>query len=350
MTKIMTTDLQDKYIGTLIGCASGDALGMPIEGWKRTQIKRYVGRVTQFMDPVIIKDDRTGLRFLKDEDGPLKCYTEDLVSGEFTDDTILTVALAESIVACSGLDIFDVGARQLGAYEAQRQPDGSVKGGFGRTTHQGIENLRRGISPLESGVIGGPGNAPAMKISPIGLYMHARGKYDEGLVFAEQVGRITHLDPRSLAGGVVQAHGVYSVLQGISRDDFVHSLADVCLRYEKLVTPEFPLYQRGSLLSRLEWIREHQEVSAQEAHEELRSSSEAFCSHAFALFMFQKYWDDPIEGMIETVNYGGDCDTTGAIFGALCGAKYGMIFPEKWVNGLLEKDKLIKLGEQMYQL
>src|SRR3989338_7218235 len=343
-------NIKDRYIAAFLGCAIGDCLGMPIEGWKKSQIERHVGKVTTFLDPVIIKDERTGLRFIKDQDGPLKCYTEDLKAGEFTDDTILTIGLAKSIIESNGFNLNNAAQHQLLAYEAQRQPDGSIKGGFGRTTHEGIANLKRGLSPLESGVIGGQGNAPAMKMMPVGLYMHATGKYNEGVRFAEQVGRITHLDPRSLAGGVVQAHAIYSVLQGISRKDFVNSLVDVCKQYEKQVTTEFPLHESGSVLSRLEWIQQNYDATPDIAHNHLRSSSEGFSSHPFALFMFQKYWDNPIEGLIETVNYGGDCDTTGAMYGALCGAKNGLIFPEHLVNGLKEKEKLISLGEKMYGL
>ena len=66
--------------------------------------------------------------------------------------------------------------------------------------------------------------------------------------------------------------------------------------------------------------------------------------------MFQKYWNNPIEGLIETVNWGGDADTTGAIYGALCGAKHGMIFPEKWIKETKNLEPLIKAAEGIYDL
>ena len=31
--------MKERYIATLVGCALGDILGMPVEGWKREQIK-----------------------------------------------------------------------------------------------------------------------------------------------------------------------------------------------------------------------------------------------------------------------------------------------------------------------
>lgn len=47
---------KERIIGTLVGCAVGDALGMPVEGWPKARIKKHVGRITEMMDPVILRD------------------------------------------------------------------------------------------------------------------------------------------------------------------------------------------------------------------------------------------------------------------------------------------------------
>ncbi|MEK6904990.1 MAG: ADP-ribosylglycohydrolase family protein [Nanoarchaeota archaeon] len=339
---------QDCYIATLLGCAIGDALGMPVEGMKAQQIKKYVGRVIDFIDPVIVRDSE-GRELKADEFGKLKSYTRDFKKGEYTDDTILTLALAEALVA-KGFDLEEVARRQVAEYTQRIRPDGSVLGGFGQTTILGFKNILAGRSAYESGVIGGPGNAPVMKMSPVGLYMDATGKYEGGLEFAEAVGKVTHLDPRSVVSGVVQAHAVYSLLQGVSRDEFLDSIVSVSRKYEKPVTAEFYLHGKGSLTSRLEWIVEHKDAGDAEAHKVLGSSSNVFQSYPFALFMFQKYLDKPVEGLIETVNYGGDCDTTGAMYGALAGAKHGLIFPREWLDVLQNRDKIIRLGQNLYGL
>src|SRR3989344_2902245 len=343
--KTKTSQKQDQYVAALLGCAIGDALGMPIEGMKHQQIKKYVGRITDFIDPVIVYDEN-GNELKQDEFGKLKSYTRDFKKGEYTDDTILTLALAESLTAMKGFDLDDVAQRQVAEYTSRIRADGSVFGGFGQTTIDGFKNILAGKSVSESGVIGGPGNAPAMKMSPLGLYMDATGRYEEGLQFAEAVGGITHLDPRSVASGVVQAHAIYSLLQNVSREQFVTSLVAVSKKYEKAVTPEFPLHDKGNLTSRLEWIAKNKNADDTEAHKTIGSNSNVLQSYPFALFMFQKYWNDPLEGLIETVNYGGDCDTTGAMYGTLAGAKNGLFFPESWLEELQNKDKIIKLGQK----
>ena len=339
----------ERYIGTLLGCAVGDALGMPVEGWNRDQIKKYVGRITKPIDPVILKDS-SGNLIEKDEFGELKSFTKDLSIGDGTDDTVLTFALGESILEKKGLDIYDIAKRQLAAYEATLKPDGTSSAGFGTTTIEGFKNLQKGLSPLESGIIGGPGNAPAMKISPVGIYMDVTGKYNEGLHYAELIAKITHLDPRSVALGPVHAHVIYSLLQGVSRDELINSAFDVCLKNEKQVTGEFMCHEMGSLASRLQWIKENKDTDTETAFKNIRNSSLGFESYPFTLFMFQKYWDDPIEGMIETVNHGGDCDTTGAIYGTMCGAKNGLIFPSEWTGVSKYFARAFGLGRGLYNL
>jgi len=189
-----------------------------------------------------------------------------------------------------------------------------------------------------------------MKMSPVGLYMHATGRKEDGKEMARLIGRATHLDERAIACGVVQAEAVYNLLNGVSRREFIDSAIECCKKNEKVNSMIFPNAEKGNLLSRLNWIRNNENVSSDEAKRVLGCSSLAIEAYPFTLFMFQKYWDNPIEGLIDTINYGGDCDTTGAMYGALCGAKNGMIFPERWTQKLKEKDRLQNLGEQIYSL
>ena len=319
---------KDKSIGTIIGCGVGDSLGMPVEGWKPEQIKKYAGRIVGPVDPVIVKD-KSGNILEADEFGKIKCWNKNLKKGDVTDDTILTLALLGSLGICAGsgkLDMGTVAKGQIKAYESNHVQS------FGKTTKEAFANLQKGISPEHSGVIGGPGNAPPMKMAPLGMYMDAKNAYEEGLLFAEKVGLMTHLDPRSVAAGVMQAHAVYSLLQGTNKEKFLSSLVDVCRRFEKPLEDKFTFSKSGTLLERMRWIIENKDGAVESAYQHLGNTSSVYRSYPFTLFMFQKYWDQPLEGLLETINYGGDCDTTGAMFGALAGAKHGNIFPKHWLN------------------
>ncbi len=338
----------EKYEATLVGCGIGDSLGMPVEGWSREQIAKYIGRITGILDPKEVAERYTRQRDDFSE-AFLKFWNSELNLGDYTDDTILTMALAESL-SIKGFDLEDAAQRQVREYIIRKSPDGTASGGFGKTTTEAFRNLEKGVSLYESGVIGGPGNAPAMKMSPVGLYMYATGKYEEGLLFAEQAGRITHLDPRSVASGVVQAHAVYSLLGGAGRDEFLEGIVEVCLRFEKKVTEEYTYPKSGSFLSRLNWVREKKDAGDDEAFTRLRALSVVYSSYPFALFMFQKYWDHPMEGLIELVNYGGDCDTTGAIYGSLAGARNGTFFPQEMEIVLKDATRMRALGKSICEV
>ena len=318
-----------------MGCAIGDALGMPIEGWKREDIKKQFGRITEITAP------------LPDS------YTGQLEKGQYTDDTILTLALAESIVAKKGLDLEDIAQKQLEAYQSAPP---RLKKTFGKSTREGLLNLKKGIPPTQSGMSARPGNAPAMKMAPLGLYMYAIRGWKNGSEcvkaynFAEEIGRITHWDKRSRVSGGVQANAIESLLHGVSRQEFIDTIIYECTSYEIPPYSAGPIHREKSLYSRIIWLKENKDVSANDAHAYLKSSGFVIESYPFALFMFQKYWNNPIEGLIETVNWGGDADTTGAIYGALCGAKHGMIFPEKWIKETKNLEPLIKAAEGIYDL
>lgn len=338
---------KEKYIATLIGCAIGDTLGMPVEGWKKEQIKKYIGRIENPIAPFFVKDEQGNI-LDKDEFGRIRYLSKGLNLGDVTDDTCLTLVLAKSISETKYLDLNNIAKKQIEAYDEWFLNYGD--GGFGQTTRDAFKNLKEGINPLNSGVVGGPGNGPAMKMSPIGLYIDATDMIDEGISSAEKIGKITHLDPRSIVSGIVQATAVYILLRNVSKDSFIPMLIDVCRKNEKAISNEFRKFEEGSFLSKLQWILENKDVSCEVAHEFLGSSSFCFSSHAFTLFMFQKYWDDPINGLIETINYGGDCDTTGAMFGVLAGAKNGMIFPKKWTEKIKDIDIISTYAENIYSL
>lgn len=90
-----TATLADRYRGTLLGLACGDALGGPVEFMSREEIARRFP---------------TGVREMSGG-GWLN-----LAPGEVTDDTQMTLALAHSLAENDTLDMADVAARFVAWY------------------------------------------------------------------------------------------------------------------------------------------------------------------------------------------------------------------------------------------
>ncbi|MBI5389860.1 ADP-ribosylglycohydrolase family protein [Candidatus Woesearchaeota archaeon] len=340
--------LEERYQATLVGAALGDALGMPVERMTQAQIQKYVGRITTLLSPVIITDD-AGQPLKQDEFGELNKYpSQGLERGEYSDDTILAIALAESLLK-TGYDFPSIVQNQLAVYLSKRLPLGEIGGGFGKSTRNTFENLIAEVPPTNSGMPG-PGNAPTTKMITLGLYMHPLDCPEQGALYAKEIARITHTDPRSIASGIVQSHAIYRLLEGIDREDFLAYLPSLCDRYERPLGQPKIVPEKGMLTDYLRWIHHHRDATPDAAHAFLHSGSEVFESYSFALFMFQKYWDDPVVGLFETVNYGGDCDSTGAMYGALAGAKHGMIFPSDLTQEIKGVEYLCTLGTQFWRL
>jgi len=340
----------EKYSATLVGCAVGDALGMPVESWPKARIKKHCGRITEMMDPIILRDEN-GERLTKDEFGKIHHWTEIFSKGEYTDDTILTLAIAESIIERGILDLYHITQKQLDIFQEFEQ--GRSKCGFGGTTKAAFANILNGVLPTKSGVKGAPGTGPPMKMAPVGMWMALEPdnvhRHNAGFYFAQQLSRSTHLDSRSVVCGVLQAQAVAECLIGkhqwsgqpIDRKSFIVSLLMAAGEWEGA---------DDLIYGKLRWITRNSDASVEEAHENFGSSFKVHQAYPFVLFMFQKYWDDPIAGLEELVNCGGDCDTTGAMYGALAGARHGMIFPDKWTREIKNLDYLIETGEKLATL
>ncbi len=346
--ELVDKELIGHYRATMIGGAVGDTLGMPVEGWDREQIRRHVGAITEPIKPFFVRDT-AGNILEADENGRIPYISTNLEKGQWTDDTWLSVITARSIIESRGLDLQNVAKHSLFVYEQRKDlaQTGGDWGSFGGTTIEGFENLKRGIPPENSGVESrNPGNAPALKVAPLGLYMYAKGNYREGLAFAERVGQMTHLDGRSVASGVVQAHAIYALLYNLEKDEFLDSVVNVAKRFEYSKEQG----KKVLLADRLAWVLANRDAEEEEAYSELGTGWAVTRNYPFTIFMFQKYWGNPVEGMLRTINFGGDCDSTASIYGALAGAKNGMVFPQAWINILQGTQELTTLADQIYNL
>src|SRR5262245_7856826 len=167
-------DLADVFVGCLLGCAVGDALGAPFEGlWPRQIPDR----------------DRLLAEFAELEGYP---------RGQFTDDTQLTLATVESIVECGGIDPHEIARSISDLWRTQ-----SVLGPGGACTRAAHAFLKHGDWQTCGAPVGQAGNGTAMRTSAVGLYFVHQP--DQLPAVSADISRITHKDSRSIAGGVAIA-------------------------------------------------------------------------------------------------------------------------------------------------
>lgn len=146
---IRNSQFKDRFHGCLVGLAVGDALGGPLEFMSADEIvARHGGPVREMI----------GGGWLH------------LRPGEYTDDTQMTLCIAESIVEKEAFDMADVACRFVAWYEGQPKDVGHI-------TRLALAELKRDVPWREAGRIahqrtGGrsAGNGSIMRCVPVALY------------------------------------------------------------------------------------------------------------------------------------------------------------------------------------
>ena len=158
----------------------GDALGRPVEGMSPPAIRARYGRLTEYQ------------KWPGWTEGPI---------GTVTDDTQMTMCVAECLTANGFLDPEDL-ARRFVAW----LPHGRAKG---RTTTEAVERLQAG-TPWYGAGDDSSGSAPAMRAAPIGLlrWNHATRLRADATLSALP----THRQPMGAAGAVAMAAATASLL------------------------------------------------------------------------------------------------------------------------------------------
>lgn len=274
-------------IATLVGCAVGDALGNPFEMWSVSE------PVLQAWDGQF----KAGGTFWKGE------------AGQYTDDTLMSIALATSLIEKRGFDQEHVGAQYLAWMES-----GNTRG-IGGTTHRALTRLKNGSSVLESGVThndGKPasGNGTAMRASPIGIWY--RGDPGKLIEVAMNDASITHNSFEPKMGSVAVALGTALIANGAT--DMVEVLEEVAgVISDSIVKEKLML-----ALTHLEMGTEHFEALAQigvNGYVPETVGAAFYCLGASANYR---------DTVVLAVQAGGDTDTTAAIAGAMAGTLYGL--------------------------
>jgi ADP-ribosylglycohydrolase len=310
-------ELRDRCVGTIVGFAAGDALGMPAEFLSREQIRRYYGK------PI------SG--FLKAHPGHASDF---LPEGSYTDNTQTMLATAECLVECKRMDP----ARQADAMLSWHQ--NAVPHRTPSTANlRACRHLLCGRPWNKSGVFSS-GCAAAMRMIPIGLVYHhspeelTRAALDNCI--------ITHNEPHARAASVGVAYLIARLLQSDERSrpaDQVLETADHVARLDE------------DLAAMLRWTTQITHLPPEEALFEIGTSSDAIETVPAAVYCFLKHPRNFLGAVLPAVNAGDATDSIGALTGSLVGALAGIqAIDKQLVNGLENSDVLIGVGDNLAEL
>ena len=298
----------DRYRGAMLGLAAGDALGTTLEftrPWTFAPLTDMVGG------------------------GPFR-----LKAGEWTDDTSMALCLAESLTERGTFDPGD----QLTRYVAWRREGHLSSTGtcfdIGRTVATALARFERdgdlwadGTDPYSAG------NGSLMRLAPIPLFF----AYDPRLAIqrAADSSRTTHGHAEAVDACRYMAGLIVGALQGCTRDDL---LAPAFSPVPDLWTAH-PL---AAAIARVANGSFRQEPPAIRGDGYVTRCLEA------ALWAFAKSTGFE-HGALLAVNLGEDADTTGAVYGQLAGAYYGVdAIPMKWRERLALLPLIERFAQRLF--
>lgn len=288
--------------GALVGLAVGDAMGASIEF-----------RAPGAFEPV------TGYR----AGGPFN-----LDAGQWTDDTSMALALADSLAR--GWDIHDQARRYLAWWQGGKYSVNGVCFDIGGTTLSGLSNFSKNGDATTSGSQLGQGNGSIMRLSPVSIRYSSLISSDPGRLatLADASSAVTHATAECRHAARVLALILAGLIEGHPR--------------EEVLAPQGPLL--SALLSDTNIPPAIAQV-AQGSYRNsnppaIRGSGHVVKSLEASLWAFHDA-PDFASAVLKAVNLGEDADSTGAVTGQLAGAFFGETsIPTDWLTGLARKDMI----------
>jgi ADP-ribosylglycohydrolase len=297
--------MRSSFEGAMLGLAVGDALGFPRELVERPPaVVDFVARTHP--------------------------------AGSVSDDTQMTIAVAEALLARGGGDLDPLMEDLAARFVAwSRSPDNDRAPG--RACLAGCAALERGVPWRQAGNPDSKGCGTAMRVAPIGLRYHRDRR--RLLEVARASALPTHGHPAAIEGAAAAALMIALALDKRSPEDILDALVTECgsrspdLDARLRQVPELLAAGPDFALSRAGlgdgWIAEE--------------------AVACALWCFWRSPSDYRATVLVGANSGGDCDSIACIAGGLSGAYNGVdAIPRAWRDGVEHAARLRELAAGLW--
>lgn len=295
----------DRYRGALLGLAVGDALGTTLEFTQPGQFAPLTDMVGG---------------------GPFE-----LPPGAWTDDTSMALCLAENLVSCRGFDAADQMRRYVRWWQHGHLSSTGRCFDIGNATRAALSRFLETGNPFSGSADPlAAGNGSLMRLAPVALaYAH---QPQLAVDYAAQSFRTTHA---------------------------AETAVDACRYFTALLVGALSGYEKRHLLATDFWRGGplHSEIEAVAAGSFKRREPPEICGSGYVVRSLEAaLWafcntETFTAGALKAVNLGDDADTTGAVYGQLAGAYYGVqSIPESWRERVVMRDVITAFADQLFAL
>lgn len=307
----------DRYKGAMLGLAIGDALGTTLE----------------FKSPgsfIPITDIVGG--------GPFN-----LKAGQWTDDTSMALCLADSLLTCNGFNLDDQIQRYIKWFRTGYMSSTDRCFDIGNTVSAALlkyeqasdSNMSKTEPRCGSTHPHSAGNGSLMRLVPVPLAYASDPK--KAIQLSAESSLTTHGAPACIDACRYYAGLITGALSGVDK-------ADLC---RSLYAPMEGIWDHQPLVESISVIASGS--FKDKSPPDIKGTGYVVDSMEAALWAFYNSHDFE-EGALMAVNLGDDADTTGAIYGQLAGAYYGIdAIPVHWRHCIHEVDMIMSFATRLYE-
>ena len=292
----------ERFRGALLGLACGDAVGTTVEFMRRGTF------------PLVT--DMVG-------GGPFQ-----LEPGEWTDDTSMSLCLAESLVECDGFNAADQMTRYVRWFDEGYWSSNGRCFDIGGATYAALSSFKRTGNPFSGSTDAqSAGNGCIMRLAPVPMFFYP--DRDAIIAMSGESSRTTHGADECVEASRLFGAILYMALNGASKDS---------------ILLEHGMF--GFASAGIQDIANGEYRIKSEA--EIHGVGYVVASLEAALWCFY-HTDNFSEAILKATNLGNDSDTTAAICGQIAGAFYCESgIPESWRGKLAKHDEICLLADKLH--
>lgn len=314
--------MEERFTGCLLGAAVGDAVGFCL--LSRTYDFNFDTSRVQ-------RQDVREFQYFPAFGCP---------PGQFTDDTLMSLALANTILKAGKVCPDTLTSELMDIWQG---------GGCG-PPEEVTSIIKGAMREDEGGPVPGAGNEAAARAAPLGLWNWQHPQ--EIAADSRAQSRPTHADPMAAVGAAIVAQGVASSLRREGAD-VAAFLEDIVPGRGEDGARDFISY----LLQIPEWLRMSEELAMPDIARAGQDDSFGTFVSPFvlpsvliSLYAFLRCPEDFCGSLAIAYRAGGDINSTGSITGALSGARCGKAgIPDRLLSGLMERDEIEETARRLLQ-
>lgn len=311
--------MDHKIYNTIYGAIVGDALGVPVEFYFREDLEKKP-----------VHDMR-------------EYGTFNLPKGSWSDDSSMTLCLADSIGRLKKIDYKDIMKCFWNWYRHSKYTPDNRKFDIGRTCSTAIVNYYYKTAPLGCGPKSEQdnGNGSLMRISPLPFYLlkeFGENALDNENAFEliHNISKLTHGHEIALIGCDIYCSIMLEILKGTKSKSDIQGFA---MPHIGKFVRNHPEYEYATKKYYRMFHMNFKDIPKNE----IKSSGYVVDTLEAAFWSFLNT-DSYKDCVLKAVNLGYDTDTVACVAGSIAGLYYGEI-PEEWINAIRNRkliDKIIK--------